>query len=161
MDINQILKEANNILIITPNEPFLCLQMSSMLYAMLKDNYNLSPKIIIGNLYFKNECLFKQDYSLNKKIGNCSQTIKDNWSGHCWIELDDKIIDLSIFRTIYSQQFNKSCKNSMIDFFGTGRGYLIIDKRLNQTGLKYQSIEELNDEAVDGIIKGLKEYLTP
>jgi len=137
-----------------PPKPFLCLQMSSLLYVKLEDNLKLNPKVITGNLYFNRECIFKQDYSINDKI-NCSENlILDNWTGHCWVELDNTIIDLSIFRTIYSSLFYKSCKTEIINKFGNGRGCLILKKDNENTGFEYEKIDILDNNIINGILQG-------
>ncbi len=153
MTNQQILIDAiKMILELTPKRPFLCLQLSAMLYAEL-EKFNLKPKLITGSLSYKNELLFNIDYSLNN-TNTDSAVITGDWGGHAWIELDDLIIDLTICRTIYSDKFNKKCKTEIIQRMGEGRGCLIIDKSNNLTGFEYITQEELNDQIINGILKG-------
>jgi len=153
--INEINEIFNNI----PSIPFLCLPMSAVLYIKLKENLNLKPKIATGNLYFKKECLFKQDYSIVERINSFNDFIIDDWSGHCWVELDDIIIDISIFRTIYSDKFTKICKTEILNTLGKNKGCLIEKKGNNLFGFEHQAIEYLNDDIVNGILNGIKYLL--
>lgn len=139
-----------------PYRPFLCLPMSATLYAVLKDNHNVNARIATGNLSYKGEQIFKQDFSITKAQDNIFQ----EWSGHAWVEFDGLICDLSVFRTVYSDKFTKPCKADFIRFFGEGRGCLIASPSIMQTfGLTYQPVEYLSDEMATGIIRGMERLL--
>lgn len=153
--IVNLIKKVLNLM---PPKPFFCLQLSAMLQEELR-MAGLSPNFIAGDLHYENEIIFKMNYSINELAGQ-SDCIKSEWDGHAWLEIDNSIIDLSIFRTIYSDKFHKKCKNKIIDKVGTGRGCLIIfDKYQNETSFKYFSKEELKQEVIDGILKGVPSIL--
>lgn len=158
MTEQQVLRNAiNTILEVVPNrQPFCCLGLSAMLYAEL-EKVHLKPKLVAGSLSYKNELLFKMDYSLISEISSnkSSNVISREFGGHAWIELENRIIDISIFTTVYSDKFNKKCKNEIVQKFGVNTEYLIIDKSDNQTGFEYQRIEDLNDIIITGVLKGM------
>jgi hypothetical protein len=121
----------------TPYKPFLCLPMSALLYSELKDNHQIESRLITGDLSYKQELLFKQDYSISEAKTDSFQY----WSGHALVEIDNLICDLSIFRTLYSENFTKPCKAKIIDYFGKGRGCLIGTKEtVTGLGLIYNAI---------------------
>jgi hypothetical protein len=137
------------------DKPFLCLPLSALLYATLKDEHKLNPKLITGNLLFEDEFIFKQDFSLYK----ADETFK-KWSGHAWVQIDDVIYDLSFFRTLYSTSFTKPCKNKLLNIFGERRGCLGgTPEQMNLLGLHYVRIDYLSDELATKIIKGIPSLL--
>ncbi|MBX3254917.1 MAG: hypothetical protein KF862_12310 [Chitinophagaceae bacterium] len=99
---------------------------------------------------------FKQDFSLL----TAKDSVYQEWVGHAWVELDNLICDLSFFRTLYSDSFDKPYKGELIEVFGKGRGALIASpQQLATLNLIYQPMEELSDEMATGIINGLDELL--
>ncbi len=156
MDIEIIKKAVLDILKNLPHRPFLCLPMSATLYAILKDNYGIYSKLVTGDLYFKDQIIFKQDFSISKAKPNILQY----WSGHSWVEIENLICDLSIFRTLYSDKFTKPCKAELIKEFGVGRGCLIATKEaMKQSGLQYNGIDCLEDYMATAIIEGFRSTL--
>jgi len=157
---NQKFKDAyNNILIFFANKPFLCTQMSASLLAALKRYFpDRSFKIKTGDLLYNNCILFKQNVDLNSLVQKENSVIKAEWDGHCWVELDDRyILDISIFRTVYSDAFTKSCKQEILDTFGFGHGFLVIDKQHPDPSLRYIERSVLHDNIIDGILKAVVE----
>ncbi len=137
-------------------KPFLCLPMSALLYAILKDKHNMSSNLTTGSLSFNREVLFKQDFSISSADKNNLQY----WMGHAWVEIDGLIVDLSIFRTIYSPEFTKQSKSELIKTFGEGRGCLIgTQAEMTELGLFYNGIDHLEDEMATQIINGFSKLL--
>lgn len=151
----QILKSVvTDVLENTPYQPFLCLPMSAILYTVLKDIHGLDPNLVTGNLLYNGHHIFKQDFSISKAKDREFQY----WSGHCWVEVDGLICDLSFFRTLYSDEFNKPFKHKLIEKFGEGKGCLI-GPAADMPYLIYEPIEYLHDDLATGIIKGFEELL--
>lgn len=139
-----------------PHRPFLCLPLSAALYAFLKDRHNIDSKIVTGNLYFEDKCIFKQDY----KISEATDGVFREWAGHAWVEIEDLVCDLSFFRTLYSQNFTKPFKDKLVERFGVGRGAIIATRaQLKIDGLRYEAIDTLSDDIATGIIKGVPQLL--
>lgn len=144
-------KAVVDVLKYTPYKPFLCLPLSALLYVLLKDKRGLDPKIVTGDLNFKGHYVFKQDF----KISEAKDGIFTEWAGHAWVEIEDVICDLSFFRTLYSNEFNRHYKNELVSTFGEGRGCLIFEKDKIAPGhLSYNGIDFLEDETVTAILKG-------
>lgn len=136
-------------------KPFLCLPLSALLYAILKDKYDVNVKIVTGDLLYNGKVIFKQDYNINNQIQG-QEIVIDTWGGHCWVELNyEYILDLSLMRTVNSAEFTQSCKTEIIQKCNGRTGALIIPKTTNPTGLYYVIKSELSEEAVDAIIKGV------
>ncbi len=146
----------NEVLGNMPHAPFLCLPLSAALYAILKDKHGIESSLVAGNLSFRNTIIFQSDFS----ISGTNNASLQRWAGHAWVELDGFIIDLSLFRTIYSDSFTKPCKNEMISMFGKGRGAIIASPQaLQGDGLLYASAEVLTDDDATSIIKGIPQLL--
>lgn len=155
LNLNILEKAVTDVLKHTPYEPFLCLPLSTLLYVLLKDKYHFDAKLVTGDLKFKNDYIFKQDF----RIAEAKDGVLTEWSGHSWVEIDNLICDLSIFRTLYSPQFTKPSKAELITNFGEGRGCLIFEKDKIQPGqLSYIAIDYLPDEMAVAILKGFRDY---
>jgi hypothetical protein len=127
-----------------------------VLYAILKDNYHVDARLVTGNLYFKDQYIFKQDFS----IAGTQKDRLQEWGGHAWVEVENLILDLSIFRTIYSEQFTKPFKSELMSQFGQGRGCIIgTSVQMKEFGLIYQSMDALKDGIATEIIKGFEKLL--
>ena len=156
MDKTLLTNVIREILQNTPHRPFLSLPMAALLYAILKDNHHQKSLLVTGDLLYEDEVIFKQDFSLAKAKHNEFQ----DWSGHAWVEIDNYICDLSFFRTLYSDAFNKQCKTKLISLFGHGRGAIASPKiELNKMGLRYGTVDYLSDDMATGIIKGFNSLL--
>lgn len=154
MDLELLKNVSMDILRIAPQEPFLCVPMSAMLYAILKDKHNIDAKIITGDLSYNGQIIFKQDFSIAEANG---KNIIQEWAGHSWVEIGDFICDLSIFRTIYSEKFNLSCKPELIKTFGKGRGVLFSSKtEMEKFNLSYKAIDNLSDDTATAVLHGFK-----
>lgn len=156
MNVEILQEVVSEILRKTPNKPFLCLPLSAHLYAILKDNHSADPKLVTGDLFYKGDYIFKQDFP----IAQAKDGIFQDWSGHSWVEVEGLICDLSIFRTIYSNNFIKPFKQEILHSFGEGRGCLIAaNGAMKDLGLSYIKVDYLSDEMATGIIKGFDPLL--
>ena len=145
-----------DVLAMMPNAPFLCLQMSAILYGILTDKHGVTCSLVTGNLSFGDTIIFKHDFPISG-TNNPSLTL---WSGHAWVNLNGLIIDLSFFRTLYSDAFTKPCKSDLIAYFGTGRGCIIApEEGMIKNNLFYSPIEILSDQDATAIIKGTQKLL--
>lgn len=151
--IKLVQTEALDVLTNMPNKPFFCLPMSALLYALLRDKHGLDAYLITGDLTYRGQYVFKQDFSITKGDHSVFKT----WAGHAWVEVDGFVWDLSFFRTLYSKEFNKPYMEQLIALFGTGRGLLAVPGReVENTGLKYHAIDTLSYDLATGIIKGIE-----
>jgi len=141
------------------NKPFLCTFMSAALLSNLERIFlDRSFKITTGDLLYKDCILFQQNIDLNLHMSGENNVINTEWDGHCWVELDNKyIIDISLFRTIYSDAFTKPCKQDILDTFGVGRGCLIMNKQHCEP-FSYVRRNVLQDGIIDGILKAVSEH---
>lgn len=134
----------------------MCLPMNVFLYCELENKYsNHILKLKTGDLLYNGRTLFKQDFDLNQ-FKNRQSDIWGTWKGHAWLEIDENdIVDISIFRTIYSMDFTLPIKEDIVQRFGKSRGALIIDKLQNQTPFQYIEKTELSDRIINGVLQGI------
>lgn len=140
----------------TPYKPYLCLPLSALLYCKLKDDHNIDAKLVTGDLAYKGEFIFKQDF----KISQAKNGVLQEWAGHSWVEIENFICDLSFFRTLYSDEFTRPYRNELIEIYGEGRGCLIFEKKdAHFVHLSYTPIDYLSDDMATGIINGFKDLI--
>jgi hypothetical protein len=137
------LKEAvNKTLSITPPDRARCIPLSCLLATYLIDNHHIPALAIAGDLFCEKYSLFSPCKKLPPRVNSV-------WSGHCWVIVDDVIIDLSIFRTAYSMDDDNLFKMFMIKHFGTGRGAFMSPPNGIPPGLKYKPKFIFPDDLLD------------
>ena len=149
------LKEViNEVLRKLPANAFNCGLSSALLGAMILDNSSIPVSVISGHL----------DYS-TKRIFNCYNPIpystekiyiNEIWDGHCWVEINNLIIDISIFRTIYNGKVSNDLYDKIISQFGKGRGALLgSPKEIQKLGFDYIPCYGLTQNQISGLIRGI------
>jgi hypothetical protein len=127
--INELLKNI-------PADAFNCALSSAMLSAMISDHSNIPVSVISGHLdYYK-----KRIFNCYKPIpySNDEEIIDESWDGHCWVEINNLIIDTSIFRTIYNGDVSNDLYSKIVNQFGKGRGALLgSPKEIQELGFDY------------------------
>ena len=148
------LKEAAiEVLKIVPANAFNCAMLSGLLGAIISDHSNIPVAVITGHLDYSSRRLFNCSrpfpYSTDKK------EINEVWDGHCWVELNNLIIDISIFRTIYYGQAPVDLYNEIMTKFGEGRGALLCsaNEMMNQ-GFNYIPCYSLTNDQISGLVPG-------
>lgn len=132
--------------------PFRCLQMSAALYIILRDRHNAAAQLVTGDLLFGSDFLFKQDFSV---VGAHTESLK-NWRGHAWVEIDNRICDLSLYGTLYTDEFDRPFKQELVRKLGKRRGALVGKHKAirERRGLLYRGIDQLNDDTVRELLDG-------
>jgi hypothetical protein len=135
-----------------------CAMVSSMWAAYLNDHFSVPAIVVAGDLKISGRTIFKCKKNLPDatKSGNI---VSANWDGHCWIEIDGWIGDLSIFRTAYQIEGASHLKEFVLTNFGAGKGTLISSKNELPTGMKYVPKYVLKDSQIDALIGGLAHQL--
>ncbi|MGS4881301.1 hypothetical protein [Photobacterium damselae] len=122
-----------------------CLYMSAILAAMISDNLSVEPRFVTGSLSVAGSKVFSHQPikpALNQKSGLIAQ-----WDGHSWVEVDDLIFDLSIFRTVFSEVATLRIKSLFEARFDRRTAYLIGQKStLIEMGIEYTPLELLSDD---------------
>ncbi|MFK5959481.1 MAG: hypothetical protein QM495_11515 [Lutibacter sp.] len=133
---------------------FNCALLSALLGAMIYDNSDIPVVVLSGHFEYNSNRIFNCTKPI--PFTNKEKMINDSWDGHCWIEINDLIIDLSIFRTIYYGKVPNSFKTEIVEKFGAGKGALIgYSSCLKELGFNYIPKYSLNQEQINGLIKGL------
>jgi len=132
-----------------PPIPGACAMMSAIYAGMLKDQ-GFDAQMIAGALYLEEMRLFGE-HSAEKATFEQSNL---DWDGHCWIQLNDLIADISLFRTVYSSASGTPLKQ-ILEKFGEGKSLLISSPQgMKDMGLRYEAQYTLTDEQVDNLIRG-------
>ena len=141
------------VLKIVPANAFNCAMLNGLLGAIISDHSNIPVAVIAGHLDYSSRRLFNCSrpfpYSTDKK------EINEEWDGHCWVELNNLIIDISIFRTIYYGQVPEDLYNEIVTKFGEGRGALLCsaNEMINQE-FNYIPCYSLTNDQISGLVLG-------
>ncbi len=129
-----------------------CLYLSAFLVAMINDHTTLSAKFITGSLKLNELVVY--NHSPVKLLLEGQESLLNNWDGHSWIEISGFIIDLSIFRTIFSSKTDLKIQEAFKIIQRDYDGY-IIEKKINliEKGLVYTIKEELTNENANVLIQ--------
>lgn len=131
-----------------------CVLLSSAWAGVLLDHFNIPSVVVAGSLKIDGKYAFRYEGELPKPTKSNSIT-EMTWSGHCWIEIDGRVGDLSVFRTAYSIQGPSRLKEFIISNFGYGRGAFIAPISEMPIGLKYVPESVLSIDQVDMFISSL------
>ncbi len=136
----------------------LCTLMSAGWAGYLQDHYSVPAIVVAGDLAINNTKVFKCKKNLTV-AKNTGKFIAEKWNGHCWIEVDGIIGDMSIFRTAYSIDRPSVLKNYIVSQFGYGRGAMICPNHQLPQGMKYIPKYVLTDNQINGLIAGMSCHL--
>lgn len=157
-DLAFIKEAVIEVLKIVPANAFNCAMLSGLLGAVISGHSNIPVSVIAGHLDYSSRrlfnCLRPFPYATDKKV------INEEWDGHCWVELNNLIIDISIFRTIYYGQVPEDLYNQIVTKFGEGRGALLCsaNEMMNQ-GFNYIPCYSLTNDQISGLVLGAKTIL--
>ena len=131
-----------------------CVMMSAGLVSVLECHYSIPAIAVLGDLKIDGSYIFKCGGNVPK--GNSEKKIiAQNWDGHCWVEVDSIILDLSIFRTAYKIKHPSLLKDYLISKFGTGRGAFVSPVESLPQELEFIPKFVLNDNQLREVLAGL------
>ena len=113
-----------------------CAQMSATWAGYLKDHLSIPAIVVAGDLKIQGARVFKCKKNIPEPTRE-GRIITGKWDGHCWIEIDGFIGDLSIFRTAYSIDGPSILREYIISQFGTGRGAMLCKSEQLPPGMQY------------------------
>jgi hypothetical protein len=151
----QVLAEtAQNLMSIVPPSFGECALLSASWAGFLQEEHSIPAIVVAGDLKIKRTRVFR----CKKNIpvgGRTGKLIKGKWDGHCWIEIDGYIGDLSIFRTAYSSSSSSILKEYILSTFGWGRGCMISPESELPMGIKYIPKYVLKDDQINCLAAGM------
>ncbi|MEZ8197062.1 hypothetical protein [Vibrio cortegadensis] len=122
-----------------------CLYMSAMLAAMMNDHLPVDTRFVTGSLSVAESKIFA--HQPIKPILSQKEGVIGEWDGHAWVEVDDLIIDLSLFRTVFSKTASPRIQSLFETRFERGTAYLVGQKhKLIEMGVVYTPLELLSDD---------------
>lgn len=134
-----------------------CAMLSSSWAAFLNDEYSIPAIAVAGDLSINNKRIFKckKNLPIPKQSQSDPKMIRKTWNGHCWIEIDGYIGDLSIFRTAYKLNDSSILKQFITSHFGEGRGAIFSPLDQLPEGMVYTPKYVLTDPQMNSLIRGL------
>jgi len=131
-----------------------CAALSACWAGLLQEHHSIPAVVVAGDLKIRGDHVFKCRKTVPdpKKLG---RVITGKWDGHCWIEVDGVIGDLSIFRTAYAIVGPSHLQNFVVEHFGYGRGCLLCRHSDLPQGMEYVPKFVLNDRQINGLIGGM------
>jgi hypothetical protein len=133
-----------------------CLYHSALLYATLRDNTDINPRFIVGSVKILDKYVFKLDTKISF---NFEKNFSIQWDGHAWVEIDNLIIDLSLFKSIKHLNSDNIFHKHIYKYFNGIPNFLIISKeKLEQYKISYIAHNELSDNDATILINSI-DYL--
>ncbi|MGZ8916379.1 MAG: hypothetical protein ACXW1Z_25125 [Methylobacter sp.] len=109
---------------------------------------------VLGDLKICDSYIFKCEKNIpleNQK----NEIISQNWDGHCWVEVDNIILDLSIFRTAYRINHPSLLKDYLTSKYGEGKGAFVSPVESLPQELEFVPKFVLNDSQISSVLAGL------
>ena len=154
----KLLEVARDIMINIPPSFGACAMLSAMWAGYLKDHFSIPVIVVAGDLKISGKTIFKCKKNLPEP-SKSGKVISSSWSGHCWIEVDGWIGDLSVFRTAYQIDGPSVLKEFIISSFGQNRGALLCQQQDLPLGMKYVPKFVLKDNQIDSLVSGMAHSL--
>ena len=131
-----------------------CAMLSAAWAGYLQDNHSIPAIVVAGDLKIVGKKIFRCKKNLPKPT-KAGKLVAGNWDGHCWIEIDGYIGDLSLFRTAYAIEGASVLKEFVVSNFGLGRGALLSSEKDLPKGMQYIPKFVLKDNQINGLIAGM------
>jgi hypothetical protein len=127
--------------------------MSALLTGGIHDTSEIPARMVAGSLAVDGTFVFGNGAPFDgSAVFGAS---KSAWDGHCWVEVAEWIIDISLFRTADSQKGPPALKAFVRKHFGEGRAILIAKSAgLAREGLVYVRQYELTKAQVNSLFLG-------
>jgi len=133
-----------------------CVMISSGLVSILRSQYSIPAIAVLGTLNINGSTVFecKENIPL---FNNDEEAIESIWDGHCWVEIDGVICDLSIFRSAYRINSSSVLYKYIQSNFGEGKGAIVSSVKDLPRGLEFQPKFVLNNNQIMAVLSGLAE----
>jgi hypothetical protein len=131
-----------------------CAQMSALWAKILRDRDGIPAVVVAGDFLINGHAAFL--CSENVAHPNDERRQLD-WTGHCWIEVDGWLGDVSIFRTAGAIEQPSVLKSFIHGRFGTSAGLMVVERaKLDAMGMRYIAKHVLTDEQISGLVTGMR-----
>lgn len=153
-DPQPLIESARELMETIPPSFGACAMMSASWVGVLQDHFSNPAIAVAGDLKIGGARVFKCKKNLPdfKKPG---KLILDKWDGHCWIEIDGFIGDMSVFRTAYAIARPSILKEFIVNTFGYGRGSMVCPYEDLPSGMQYVPKYVLKNSQINGLISGM------
>ncbi|HAT6977304.1 hypothetical protein [Legionella pneumophila] len=152
--IELLQQSCRDVLQMLPPQPYECALLSACLVERARQA-GLSCYLVAGSLSLTGRTLFEYDPAIEHK------NIVENWSGHCWVIINDTIAEISLFRTAYSEKSPTWLKNQIIEHFGEQRGAILATiSEIKKLGLYYTPEYVFNDLQLSGLLNYAEQIIS-
>lgn len=153
-EISFVIDTAKQAQLAVEKKSFDCALLSALVAAAIQDNSKIPVALIGGDFSYKGSKLFKYNNNLNLNTLN-EDFINKEFDGHFWIEIGGRILDLSIFRTLYSNKVPENLKKEIELRFGENKGIILgTPEEMLQHDFEYTPASSLSYDTITGLIKG-------
>jgi hypothetical protein len=153
-DVDAVATIGAEILDHTPVFHGACASMSAAWAALLSDRLELPAVAVAGDLMIGGFTIFLCDRNLPDATPGSPMQM---WDGHCWIEIDGWIGDISVFRTARTINRPSRLKSFVESNFGLEKGLMLARcEQLETNGMHYVPKYVLNDMQINALLAGLR-----
>lgn len=133
-----------------------CAQTSAAWAALLRDRHNIPAVTVVGDLIIEGTSVFPCDRNIPDPA-NSSESDWAAWNGHCWIEIDGYVGDMSIFRTAKKIERPSVLKAFIERHFGPKRGAILVNhSELAAMGMYYVPKYVLTEDQINALINVMR-----
>ena len=131
-----------------------CAPLSAVWAAMLNEQFDIPAIAVAGDLKISRRTIFKCKKNIPEPT-RPGAFVQGSWDGHCWVEINGFIGDLSLFRTAYAIDRPSILKEFVFSKFGIGKKALICPIKDLPSEMQYIPKHVLNNCQIDSLIAGL------
>jgi hypothetical protein len=152
--IESLKKLCKDVLEMLPPQPFTCAFMSAAFVEQARQE-GIPAYLVAGSLAFKDKMLFRYDPIIEQK------DILEKWSGHCWVILNDVIVELSLFNTIYSNQSPIWLTDLFTGFSSKQKNFMVATiSEMESMELVYTPKYIFNDRKISGLLNSIEQIIS-
>lgn len=155
-DLFEIAEIGRDLLLHFPSMPGACGPMSALFVA----RWEMEPRpplyMVAGEVFINNTRIFGHDMMADTIHDDINQS-NSSWDGHFWVVFGSHIIDVSIFRTAYSNYAPPALATHIMNVFGPGKSLLIANANdLEAMGFRYSPHAVLSRVQVTAYCNGAR-----
>jgi hypothetical protein len=155
-DYDLIVDSAKSVLDYFPSIHNCCVQMSALWTILIRDHTDIPVHMVAGNLDMMGRRIFGNNMNAHDMSKSLSESNLD-WDGHCWVVFGDRIGDISLFRTAYSEHTPEWLGEMIRSKFGEDRGMLLATpSNLLEYGLVYTPSYVLQDSEITDLARSIE-----
>jgi hypothetical protein len=153
-DLEPIKKEASEILRTTVPLPGRCTTLSAAWAGYVRQRNQIPMAAVTGSLFLNDQCVFRYDSDQSIPRFEREHGLSP-WPGHCWVEVDGWLGDISLLRTAHTDPSSPILRPFVEKHFEKATGAVFKQRiELEAVGMYYVPMHVITKQQERDLVKG-------